>query len=111
MVWNIDLFESPRKEKPVGVFIKSLEKNTRAKVAYSVNLLREYGPNLAMPYSKFIGSKLYELRIRGREDVRIFYSFLDNKIYLLHGFKKKTQKTPQKEIRLTLERLKILTKS
>jgi len=110
MVWNIILYESSRKEKPVGEFIKSLEKNTRAKVSHSINILSEYGPNLKMPYSKFIGSRLFELRIRGREEIRIFYSFLDNKVYLLHGFKKKTQKTPQKELKLALNRLKGLTR-
>lgn len=110
MVWNIILYESSRKGKPVAEFIKSLEKNTRSKVSHSINLLSGYGPNLTMPYSKFIGSKLFELRIRGREEIRIFYSFLDNRIYLLHGFKKKTQKTPQKELKLALKRLKGLTK-
>lgn len=63
-----------------------------------------------MPHSKMLGSGLYELRIRGREEIRIFYCFKANKIiFLLHAFKKKAQQTPKREIELALQRVKSLT--
>lgn len=44
------------------------------------------------------------------EELRIFYAFKERIIYLLHGFRKQTQKTPQKELDTALTRLQSLTK-
>jgi len=106
MVWQILLYESTRKERPVEKFIESLEKGVSVKVARVLDLLEVYGNLLRMPYSKKLTDKIYELRIRGTEEIRILYSFgKKGKIYLLHGFKKKTQKTPKRETKLAKERL------
>ena len=51
-------------------------------------------------------TKLYELRIQGENSIRIFYCFQKGKFYLLHIFRKKTQKLPKKEIKTALDRLK-----
>lgn len=58
---------------------------------------------------KKIASKLYELRIVSKEQIRIFYTIFRNEYYLLHAFKKKTQKTPKKEIEIALDRIKEIT--
>ena len=45
-----------------------------ADYARLVELLKEFGPNLRMPYSRAIGGGLFELRPRGREGIgRVFY--------------------------------------
>ena len=62
-----------------------------------------------MPHTKKVTSDLYELRIRGRQEIRIFYSFVKQDIYLLHVFIKKQQKIPRKEIEIAQTRLKLLT--
>jgi len=95
--WTIQLYENNYK-KPVEKFIKSLQKPTIAKVIRSIEILETHGPNIGMPHTKQISTKLLELRIRGKQEVRIFYTFNNKTIYLLHGFIKKSQKTPQKEI-------------
>ncbi len=105
MSWNIILFESTRGEKPVEEFIKSLDKITSPKINHHVRLLMGFGPFLGMPYSKKLTKDLYELRIRGKQEIRIIYSFKSNDIILLHAFKKQSQKTPQKEIQTALRRL------
>ena len=51
-----------------------------------------------MPYSRQIQTNLYELGISGKQEIRVFYCFHNNQIYLLHAFIKKTQKTPHREI-------------
>lgn len=83
-------------------FIKSLEKPTIAKVLRIIDLLDKFGHNLGLPHSKKVGGQLYELRIRGVQEIRLFYIFRKSQIFLLHGFIKKSQKIPQKEIRLAL---------
>ena len=105
MVWKIILFENKRGEKPVEYFIKSLSAATIAKVVHEIDLLERHGNMLRIPHSKMISNNLYELRIRGKEEVRIFYTFKIRNIYLLHSFKKKSQKTPAKEIKVAKNRL------
>ena len=98
MIWEILFFESLRGEMFVEEFIKSLNQSAITKVTHEISLLELHGPFLRMPYSKKLTRDLYELRIRGKEELRILYGFKRDKIYMLHGFKKKTQKTPIKEI-------------
>lgn len=106
MMWTVIVFESRRGEKYVEEFIKSLEPPTIAKVTHVIDLLEKHGPLLGMPHSKYLSSKLYELRARGRQEVRVIYAVAGNKIYLLHGFRKHSQKTPSKEIDTALKRLR-----
>lgn len=89
-------------------FIKSLEKPTVAKVLRTIDLLENFGRNLGLPHSKKVSERLYELRIRGAQEVRIFYTFRKSQIFLLRGFIKKSQRIPQKEIRIAIERARRL---
>ena len=109
MKWNILLFESLRGKKPVEEFIKKQPPQTQAKILHNIDLLQQYGSQLSMPHSKLLKSGIYELRIRGKEEIRICYCFRKQTIYLLHAFKKKTQKTPKNEFMIALKRLKTLT--
>lgn len=104
MKWSVLLFESYRGEKPIEVFIKKQTPPTQAKILHQVELLQTYGVQLGMPHSKNLGNKIYELRIRGQEEIRILYFFRKQTIILLHSFKKKTQKTPKKELMIAIKR-------
>lgn len=108
MSWEIVLFESTRGEKYVEEFIKTLEHSTIAKVTHAIDLLEKHGPFLGMPHSKKLTSELYELRIKGKQEIRIIYVFIKKDIYLLHAFKKQTQKTPSKELNIAIKRLNYL---
>lgn len=90
----------------VEKFIQSLEKQTIAKVIHMIDLLEKFGNGLGMPHSKKISDKLFELRILGKNNIRIIYTYHGGKIVLLHGFVKKSFKIPKKEINLASKRLK-----
>lgn len=92
----------------VEAFVNSLEKMTVAKVLRTLDLLETFGSSLGLPHSKKIKKKLYELRIRGRQEVRIFYTFHRSEAILLHGFLKKSRQIPGKEVKLALQKLTIL---
>ncbi len=66
------------------------------------------GPNLGMPYTKAMGDGLFEIRVRGSEGIgRVFFCCLvGRQVIILHGFIKKTQATPPKEIAIARKRLK-----
>lgn len=72
-----------------------------------LDLLEEYGLEGAYPHAKkLVGTSLWKLRIVGADSIRILYITITGKIFLLlHGFKKKSQKTSPKEIRIAQTRL------
>jgi phage-related protein len=84
---------------PVGIL---------ADYARIVELLTEFGPNLRMPHSRAMGGGLFELRARGREGIgRAFYCFaVGQRVVILHAFVKKTQETPEQELRIARKRMK-----
>lgn len=89
-------------------FIAAQDAQTIAKILRTLDLLETFGNKLGMPHSKKIDRQLYELRIRGKIEVRIIYTFNKNVIVLLHVFIKKTQKLPQKDLKLARQRLDAL---
>lgn len=89
----------------IDEFIKSLEESTIAKVLRTIELLEEYGPHLGMPHAKKVENNLFELRIRGQQEIRIFYTFHKSSAILVHGYMKKSQKTPKNELKIALKRL------
>ena len=66
------------------------------------------GPNLGLPYTRAFGDSLFEIRARGPEGIgRAFFCCLVNrKIVILHGFIKKSQSTPSKELTIARRRMK-----
>lgn len=106
--WEVIFYEIVRGEKIVKEFIKSLDSKIISKIASEIDLLKIYGPFLGMPYSKKLTKDLYELRIRGKQEVRIIYGFISKTAILLHAFIKKTQKTPLKEIETSEKRFATL---
>lgn len=67
-----------------------------------------FGANLGEPHTKAFGDGLFELRLKGAKGIaRVFYCTLVNRrIVMLHGFVKKTQKTPRRELQIAQQRLK-----
>lgn len=106
MSWKVKFFQTAREESPVEDFIKNQDATTYAKILHLILLLGSSGPFLKPPYSKKLETGLYELRTTGKIAVRIFYTMISNEYYLLHAFKKKTNKTPAKEIKTALDRMK-----
>lgn len=106
--WKIELYESARGERPVEEFFDSLETKARLKINHAIELLETFGLEGGYPHiKKLTGSDLWEYRILGSDSIRIFYVSMTRKTFLiLHGFKKKKQKTPTKEIKIAEERLK-----
>lgn len=106
--WIIDYYSSPSGGRPIQEFIDSLQEKVKTRIYNSFELLSEFGLILRMPHvKKLTGTPLWELRILGEASLRFFYiaktwqSFL-----ILHGFTKRKQQTPKKEIKTALGRLK-----
>ena len=81
-----------------------------ADYARLVELLAEHGPSLRLPHSRTLGEGLFELRPRGPSGIgRALYCFLvGQRVVVVHAFIKKTQETPDKELKLARKRFKEL---
>ncbi len=107
MNWSVEYFKNHKGKEPVADFIDSLPIGTQTKILRLIDLLGEYGVLLKEPYTKRIRDKIREIRITdNRGAVRILYfTFTGRRFVLLHGFVKKTDKTPEKETDIAERRM------
>jgi phage-related protein len=99
--WTIEYYETADGYSPVLEYLAALVVEDAKQVADEIDFLEALGIAVGMPHVRSIqGSRLWELRIRGRNHHRIFYvTVRGRRLSLLHAFAKKTQKTPNREIR------------
>ena len=102
-MWSINYFNARVQQDieswPVGIYADFLR---------LVRLMEGHGADLRMPHSRAMGQGLFELRCRGQEGIgRAFYcTLVGREIVILHSFIKKTQETPDSEMRIARKRLK-----
>lgn len=89
-------------------FIFDLPATLQARYIGLTDRMRIVGANLGEPHTKAMGDGLFELRLMGAEGIaRMMYCTLPGRrIVMLHGFVKKTQKTPRAELETALRRMK-----
>ncbi len=102
MSWSIEYAYSD-----VDEFILELSPSLAAKYFHLTDLMLEFGANLGMPHTRSMSDGLFELRVKGQEGTaRVFYCTLVGKrIVMLHGFVKKSQKTPPQELKVARRRM------
>lgn len=99
-MFEVDYCDDESGHRPAEEFIDGLDPKMKAKVFGRLELLEEHGNRLGMPYSRHLEDGIYEVRTpQGNDITRVLYFFaIGNRILLTHGFVKKTQKTPPREI-------------
>lgn len=97
--------------KELYQFLDAFKQPTWGHIYKTIELLRMYGYQLGLPQSRALGGKLFELRVRGVQEVRIIYTFYRSTAVILYAFVKKTQKTPHYELKIAEKRLLVLTKT
>jgi len=104
MIYKVVHFQTLN-HNPIEELLLSLDSSTYAKSLKVINLLEKYGLIIGMPYVKKINKNLYELRVRGKIEIRILFAQKFNIFYLLHCFRKKRQKLLSKDIAIAENRL------
>ena len=97
---KIKFYEDEQGNVPVREFLDSLDIKMRQKMLRSIQALQDMGISLRMPLSESLGDGIFELRAKvGSSISRVMYFFIiGDSAVLTHGFIKKTQKTPAKEL-------------
>ena len=97
---KIKFYEDEQGNVPVREFLDSLDIKMRQKMLRSIQALQDMGISLRMPLSESLDDGIFELRAKvGNNISRVMYFFIvGDSAVLTHGFIKKTQKTPAREI-------------
>lgn len=108
MTWNV-VYHT----RVVEAFVLALPETLLARYLRLADMMVEFGADLGMPHTRAMGDGLFELRIKGKEGIaRVFYcTMVGQRIVLLHGFIKKSRKTPPRELKLARSRLAEVRKS
>jgi len=91
--------------EPVRDWLKDLDREGRKAIGEDIKTL-QIGWPVGMPLARKLSDDLWELRSRLRSGIaRTFFTMYARKLVLLHGFVKKSQKTPAKELAIAKRRL------
>ena len=103
MTYNIEFFNAA-----VRAEIEGWPAGINASFTRIAEQMVESGPNLGLPYTRPLGDGLFEIRAKGREGIgrAFFCTLIGRQIVILHGFIKKTQQTPARELKLARKRMK-----
>jgi len=105
--WAIEYYVDDNGHVPVREFLASLDPKTYVRFQWSLEQLRLRNVQAREPLVRHIEGKIWELREESRTDIyRILYVFVSGRrIILLHGFQKKTEKLPNKELEIARQHL------
>jgi len=91
--------------EPVREWLKNLSRENRKLIGEDIKTL-QFGWPVGMPLARKMGNDLWELRSSVSSGIaRTFFTIYQNRIMLLHGFVKKSQKTPSNELATAKRRL------
>ena len=102
-------YQSELGKEPVREWLKELGKPDSMIIGADIMTV-EFGWPIGMPTCRPIGHGLYEVRtnLPGNRISRVLFCIAKEHMFLLHGFIKKSQKTPQPDLELAKERMKKL---
>lgn len=104
-------FRTETGREPVREWLKDLPKDERRIIGEDIMTVQFRWP-LGMPLVDHLGSGIWEIRSRlANRIARTLFFVHQGEIILLHGFIKKTQKTPPEDRALALRRKNAYNKS
>lgn len=106
MAWIVETLN-----EAVDAEVEALPVDTRSKLARVANLIEEMGlEHVGEPHVKHIEGRLWEMRLKGRSGISraLYVTAMRQRVVIVRVFVKKTEKTPRREIELTLVRAKAI---
>jgi len=105
---RVVFFRTLAGSEPVREWLKSLSPEERLAIGEDIKTT-QYGWPLGMPLIRKLEPGLWEVRSQlPRGIARVIFSVVAHNLVLLHGFIKKSQKTPEQDLELARNRLSLL---
>ncbi len=110
MSLEVFFYRTESGNEPLREWLKGLSKLDKKAIGGDIKTV-QYGWPLGMPLVRKLDSGLWEVRCRlGSRIARILFTVKGEQMVLLHGFIKKSQKTPQADLQLAKGRKASLEK-
>ncbi len=107
MKWQITFYN-----KKVESAAMALPEGILANLLHIATLIEDFGPDIGMPYTRTLGSGLFEIRARGKEGIAraVYCVRARRELIVLNVFIKKSPKVPRKELAVARKRMKEVLK-
>lgn len=106
MSWTVEILNDE-----VAGELDALPADMRAKLEHIVRLISAFGlEHVREPHVKHLEGRLWEMRLTGRDGIAraLYLTATGKRVVIVRAFRKKTQKTPRREIELALKRAETL---
>jgi phage-related protein len=106
----VRFYRSATGREPILEWLRSLDKDDKRTIG--LDLMRvQFGWPIGMPLVRSLKDGLWEVRsgLPSQKIARLILCFHDKTLVVLHGFIKKTQKTPAEELELARRRMREVT--
>src|ERR671910_8643 len=106
MAWTVETLN-----ETVDAELAGLTADMRARLVRISELIESVGlPNVREPHVRHIRGPLWEIRLKGRAGIAraLYLAVKEQRVVIVRAFVKKTEKTPDGEIELALQRAKEL---
>ena len=102
---RVVFYKTETGNEPVREWLKSLPREDRKTMGEDIKTV-QFGWPLGMPVVRKLDKHLWEVRSRLHNRIaRILFTVEDDVMVLLHGFIKKSQKTPRSDLELAKKRM------
>jgi phage-related protein len=102
----VRFFRTEAGNEPVREWLRSLPNEEKRLIGVDIKTV-QFGWPLGMPLVRVLTPGIWEVRTRLENRIsRVLFTVFENQIILLHGFIKKTQKTPNDDLILAIKRMK-----
>ncbi|MBV8620116.1 MAG: type II toxin-antitoxin system RelE/ParE family toxin [Curvibacter sp.] len=107
-ILSVDFYRTDAGSEPVREWLRELTVEDRKAIGTDIKTV-QLGWPLGMPLVRKMEPGLWEIRCDIADGIsRVLFTVKDGQMVLLHGFVKKTQKTPDNELKTARNRLKKL---
>ena len=102
---TVNFYKSALGNEPVREWLKSLSKEEKTILGEDIKTV-EYGWPVGMPLIRKLDKDLWEVRsdLVNKEIARVLFTVKGSVMVLLHGFKKKSQKTLPNDLKIAKNR-------
>lgn len=105
-ILEVRFFRTSAGNEPVRDWLRALEREDRRAIGEDIKTA-QFGWPIGMPLIRKLEKGLWEVRTSLEDGIaRVMFTVYDTRMILLHGFIKKSQKTPKNELDTARKRLK-----
>ena len=103
---SVRFFRTETGNEPVREWLRSLAEVEKRLIGIDIKTV-QFGWPLGMPLVRSLRPGIWEVRTKLENKIsRVLFTIFENQIILLHGFIKKTRKTPMADLNLAIRRMK-----